>query len=231
MEIAPIKARSLVEEVSERLVAFIRQSDRKEDKLPSERKLAEQFQVARGVIREAIKRLEIQGLLEVRQGSGVRAINRLHQPLNSSLELLLPELDERLRQLADARITIEPAVAEMATRNAKALQLAELWQIQHELEAAEDLSLAVELDISFHRVLAEIAGNEVFKLLLQSNADLRHESVMRTIGTAGKAKAARHHRAIIAAIEAKDTEAAHEAMMEHMTAAKQDLGKSKRTKK
>ena len=231
MEITPIKPRSLVEEVCDRLVAFVQRSGTEEELLPSERKLAEQFQVARGVIREAIKRLEIQGLLEVRQGSGIRAVNRLHAPLNTSLGLLLPEVDERLRQLADARIVIEPAVAEMAAQKAKRKDVAALWQIQTELEAAEDLDSSVDLDTAFHQALAEIAGNEVFKLVLQSNADLRRESAARTIGSAGKAKAARHHHAVIAAIEAKDAPAAKRAMETHIAEAKRDLTKPKRTKK
>ena len=199
--------------------------------MPSERKLAEKFQVARGVVREAIKRLEIQGLLEVRQGSGVRAVNRLHEPLNASLGLLLPEMEERLRQLADARITIEPAVAEMAARKAKRKDVGMLWEIQDALEAAEDLSSAVDLDIEFHRTLAEIAGNEVFKLVLQSTGDLRRESSQRTIGTAGKAKAARQHRVVISAIEANDAVAARDAMRIHMAEAKRDLTKPNRQKR
>ena len=231
MEVTPIKSRSLVEEVCERLVAFVRESGGEGQRLPSERKLAEQFQVARGVVREAIKRLEIQGLLEVRQGSGVRAVNRLHEPLNASLGLLLPEMEERLRQLADARITIEPAVAEMAARKAKRKDVGMLWEIQDALEAAEDLSSAVDLDIEFHRTLAEIAGNEVFKLVLQSTGDLRRESAKRTIGTAGKAKAARHHRAVISAIEAKDPAATRDAMRIHMAEAKRDLVKPGQRKK
>jgi GntR family transcriptional repressor for pyruvate dehydrogenase complex len=231
MEISPIKSRTLVEEVCERLVAFVRESGGEGERLPSERKLAEQFQVARGVVREAIKRLEIQGLLEVRQGSGVRAVYRPHEALNASLGMLLPEMEERLRQLADARITIEPAVAEMAAKKAKRKDVAMLWEIQDALEAAEDLSSAVEIDIKFHRTLAEIAGNEVFKLVLQSTGDLRRESSQRSIGVAGKAKAARQHRAVISAIEAKDAAAARDGMRIHMAEAKRDLAKPNRKKK
>ena len=76
MEIASIKPRSLVEQVCDQLAELIRrhQPGSADSSLPAERRLAEQFGVSRQVVREAIKRLELQGLLEVRQGSGVRTL-------------------------------------------------------------------------------------------------------------------------------------------------------------
>lgn len=226
MNVAPVKTRSLVEEVSEQLANFVREpASGGQAKLPSERKLAEKFGVARGVVREAIKRLEMQGLLEVRQGSGVRPVDRLHKPLNLSLELLIPDLDDRLRQLTDARIAIEPAIAEEAARNASYADLAQLRRIQRDLKTAENLESAVELDIDFHRSLANIAGNEVFKLILESTADLSRESRIRTIGNVGANVAAKHHEAILKAIEAGNSAAAGKAMQRHLLAAKDDLAK------
>jgi DNA-binding FadR family transcriptional regulator len=232
MEFVSVKSRSLVEEVAEQLAAYVRQLETGDQKkLPSERKLAEQFGVARGVVREAIKRLEMQGLLEVRQGSGVRAVQRLHEPLSTSLRFLIPDLEERLRQLTDARIAIEPAVAEAAARNAKRADLVELWRLQEAFEQAPDLQTAVQIDCAFHRALAAISGNEVFKLMLESTAELRRESKTRTIGKVGKKVAVRHHRSIIEAIADKDPKAAAEAMRKHLVAAKRDLAKQNGAKK
>ncbi|MFT7515761.1 MAG: DNA-binding FadR family transcriptional regulator [Candidatus Omnitrophota bacterium] len=224
MDFSAVKTRTLVEDVSEHLATLVRQMKPGEQNvLPSERKLAEKFGVARGVVREAVKRLEIQGLLEVRRGSGIRAINRLHDPLTASLGLLIPEMEERLLQLCDARAAIEPAVVKEAARRAKKDDVAALWKLQENLEEASDLESAVEMDIQFHRKLAEIAGNEIFKLVLESNADLRRESTNRTIGNVGKTRAAKHHRAIIEAIEARDSEGASIAMTMHIVAARNDL--------
>lgn len=99
----------------------------------------------------------------------------------------------------------------------------DLWKIQNDLEAASDLDAAVEMDIRFHRRLAEIAGNEIFKLILESNADLRRESTNRTIGNVGKTRAVKHHRAIIEAIESREPERAISAMTLHIAAARKDL--------
>ena len=115
MEFVPIKPKSLVEEVADQLAKFVLALQPGEpEHLPAERKLAEKFGVARGVVREAIKRLEIQGLLEVRQGSGVRAVKQLHKSLNASLEFLLPDRMERLKQATQTRIIIEPDIAATA---------------------------------------------------------------------------------------------------------------------
>ncbi len=226
---AKAKPHTLVEEVSGKLLSFVQKSQLEDQKrLPSERSLAEQFGVARGVVREAIKRLEFQGLLEVRQGSGVSAIHRLHLPLNTSLGFLLPNLHERLRQMTEARIAIEPAIAEAAAHIADRQQVAELWEIQDELLGAKTLKQAGLVDLSIHRALAEIAGNEVFKLILESMVDLYRESNKRTIETAGKTVAVEHHRKIIEAIEAGNAPSAGAAMRAHLTAAASDLELAKK---
>ena len=200
---AKAKPHTLVEEVSGKLLIFVQKSQLEEQKrLPSERSLAEQFGVARGVVREAIKRLEFQGLLEVRQGSGVSAIHRLHLPLNTLARISVAESARvDCGKMTEARIAIEPAIAEAAAHIADRQQVAELWEIQEELLGAKTLKQAGLVDLSFHRALAEIAGNEVFKLILESMVDLYRESNKRTIETAGKTVAVEHHRKIIEAIE------------------------------
>ena len=99
MMISLIRKHTLVEEVSDQLAGAIRSGGLVMDGLlPSERHLAEQFGVSRPVVREATKRLELQGLLEVRQGVGIRVVDRLHAPVSAAARLLLPDEAERLRQ-------------------------------------------------------------------------------------------------------------------------------------
>ena len=225
MEFVPIKSKSLVEEVAGQLAKFVLALQPGEpDHLPAERKLAEKFGVARGVVREAIKRLEIQGFLEVRQGSGIRAVKQLHKSLNASLEFLLPDTKERLLQATQTRIIIEPAVAAAAANSATPDDIIRLKEIHSELEGAEDVDSSTAADIAFHQALAAIARNEVLKLVLDSMSDLRRESAMRTHGKVGKEVALAHHQSILEAIEAKDSEGAKAAMHKHLVAAMEDLG-------
>ncbi len=233
MTITPLKPTpSLVEQVCSRLARQLRDEvDSGDGKLPPERLMAERLGVSRTVLREATKRLELQGLLEIRHGSGIRAVNRLHKPLNGSLSILLPELQERLRQLSEARAAIEPEIARQAALKAKATDLKQLRGIHERLLAAETHDEAVEADIDFHRTLARVAGNEIMKLMLESLADLGRESRRVTIGNVGRQRAIDHHTAILNAVAAHDANAAATAMKHHMDEAAHDLAAKAKTKR
>lgn len=193
--------------------------------------MAERLGVSRTVLREATKRLELQGLLEIRHGSGIRAVNRLHKPLSGSLALLLPELPERLRQLTEARGALEPEIARLAALRARAADIRQLRDIHERMSRAADHDEAVEADIEFHRTLARIAGNEILKLTLESLADLGRESRRVTIGNVGRQRAIDHHATILAAVAARDGAAAATAMRHHMDEAARDLASKVRAKR
>ncbi|MDB6139705.1 MAG: uxuR, partial [Verrucomicrobiaceae bacterium] len=121
MKLAPVRpVNNLVEEVCLQLSSHIRAEMSVGDGwLPPERMLAEQLGVSRPVIREATKRLEQQGMLEIRHGSGIKMVNRLHAPLNKAVTLLLPDEAARLRQLTQARLILEPSLARLAASQMK----------------------------------------------------------------------------------------------------------------
>ncbi len=223
-----VKSLSLVEQVSVKLAEYIRskvpgdRADNQSSLLP-ERRLAELFGVSRQVVREAIKRLELQGLLEVRQGSGVRIVDRLHLPINNSLSFLIPDEKDRLRQLQEMRHAIEPSAVRLAAVRATDEEIASLHELQTELESAPDNTKAIAIDLRFHRALAEASGNLMFRLILDSVADVGLESRLRTIGRVGKQTAIEHHAKIIAGIEKHDPDAAAQAMTEHLLSAGKDL--------
>ena len=233
MTLSPLKSTSsLVDQVCLRLARQLRDEiESGDDKLPPERLMAERLGVSRTVLREATKRLELQGLLEIRHGSGIRAVNRLHKPLSGSLSLLLPELAERLRQLSEARAAIEPEIARQAALKAKAADVKQLRIIHERLVAAKTHDEAVEADIDFHRTLARIAGNEILKLLLESLADLGRESRRVTIGYVGQQRAIDHHTAILNAVSAHDEVAAAKAMKHHLKEAALDLAAKTKAKR
>ncbi len=113
-------------------------------------------------MREATKRLEAQGLVEIQHGKGIQAVDRLHRPLNDSLSLLIPDVADRLRHSTNA-ISIEPDAAAYAAERATQGQLRELRRIHEQLESALDMKQAVEADCAFHHAIAEASGNLVFR--------------------------------------------------------------------
>jgi GntR family transcriptional repressor for pyruvate dehydrogenase complex len=215
---------SLVEGVCQQLAELIRGGSADEERwLPGERSLAEQLGVSRTVVREATKRLEQQGMLEIQHGNGIKVVDKLHRPLNDSLTLLIPDMADRLQQLNDARLSIEPDAAAFAAQRASKEQIRTLRRIHTQLEKAADGPAAIEQDVAFHHAIADASGNLIFRLILDSLADLGIASRLRTIGRIGKQTAIAHHAQVLDAIERHDAVAAREAMRIHIHAAGEDM--------
>ena len=224
MKLVEVKRQSLVKNVSEQLAKAIRSGfDWSEGMLPSERHLASQFGVSRPVIREAMKQLEFQGLVEIRQGLGSRVVNQPFAPLSATAKLLLPDDMERLRQSLDVRMLLEPEIAQRATERVNKEGLTRLHEIQRSLETASSLEEAMEVDIAFHSELARISGNDLFGIILDSIADLGRESRRATMSQVGFDRACRQHAVVLNAIECGDAKAAEKAMQIHIQAAVNDL--------
>ncbi len=216
---------SLVAEVCSRLSHLILGQAAPDEStwLPPERSLAQQLGVSRTVVREATKRLEQQGLLEIQHGTGIKIIRQLHRPLSDSLSLLLPDANARLRQLHQTRLAIEPAAAALAAEHASTAQLEALRAAHTRLENAASAEDAIEADLDWHHRIADASGNAIFRLILDSLADLGRESRLRTVGRIGKVPAIAHHSRIQAALETRDAATAADSMREHILAALHDM--------
>lgn len=224
MTLSTIKSTSLVDQVCSVLAQELRSElDRGEGWLPPEREMARKLGVSRTVLREATKRLELQGLLEIQHGVGIRAVDHLHKPLSGSLSLLLPDLVVRLEQLMEARLTIEPEIARLAALRASAEQIEALSGTLRAMAQADSQEAAVVADIEFHRQLAQASGNEVLALMLESLSELGRESRRLTIGNVGRQRAIEHHAAILKAVTEKQPDAAAQAMRTHVQVAIEDL--------
>src|SRR5437762_2172356 len=126
--------------------------------LPTERALAVKLGVSRTVLREATKRLESDGLLQIEHGRGLRVVDHLHNPLAKSISLRLPDLPTRLAQLTEVRLLLEPEIARLAALRHKPEDFAALKAIQKRLKEARTKEEAVRCDTDFHRVLVCSAG-------------------------------------------------------------------------
>jgi GntR family transcriptional repressor for pyruvate dehydrogenase complex len=216
---------SLVEEVCRKLAHTARRRVSSGDrKLPPERELARQFKVSRTVVREATKRLELQGLLEVKHGIGIEIVDRLHAPLSGSLALLLPNEKDRLRKLIEVRLIIEPELARLAAERATDADILLLRAHQKRLAQATEPGEAILADMEFHCAIARASRNEVAMLVLHSLSDLLKNSLTLGYGRVTPKTAVTQHAAILEAIAARDAETAAKAMLEHLITAQRDLG-------
>lgn len=196
------------------------------DQLPNERALAESFGVSRTVIREAMKTLAKDGLIEVRTGLGTFVVDGTSSALRSTFENLMKFGDDadRLRELVELREIMEPGVAGLAARRADADNIQRLDAAYADMEEAmDDAQAFIEADNRFHQELAQASQNRLIPLILESVVDILHElrgEIFQIEG--GPQRGQSHHKTILAAIRNRDATAAHHAMEDHLAQVKRD---------
>jgi DNA-binding FadR family transcriptional regulator len=230
MRLAPItpvkhaESPDMVTTVLERLTNHIVDGDFDADGvLPSEGDLAKSFGVSRTVIRESMRSLRAQGLVEVSRGRAPRVKPPDSKPTVASLRLLLRRNKATLLHLVEVRQPVEGEIAALAAERANAEHVRQLERAVHDLAAASQLEARIEADVRFHRILAEATGNPVFVLLLETLADFLRESRQRTLAYSGMERALAGHRAILDAVRSRDPVKAREAIHEHLDLAARDL--------
>lgn len=210
---------TLSDALTERMLELIRTGGhRPGDRLPSTRELSQRFAVTTPTLREALRRLEATGAIEMRHGSGIYvgpAIERLVLPNPNMREMR----GGQLLELLDARIVIEPPLAAMAARRARGDDLAALERVLGEAAThlrGEDAELH-EANMTFHRATARLAGNSVLHEVVDSLLTV-HGAEQREILQIFDDRRRDHeeHRAILQAIVAGDAAAAEDRMRAHL---------------
>lgn len=192
------------------------------ERLPTERELADRLGVSRVPIREAIRTLSAQGLIEVRERRGMFVAER-------DVEATVDELTEALLrqrvafdELFAVRQLLEPASARWAAEHATAEGIATLREIHARMARAThadppDRDTIRWCDHELHLALATCSGNSLLRRVLASIQGLHTEHVAGARRLIGRAdEALEDHRRIIDAVAAGDPDAAEAAMVEHL---------------
>jgi DNA-binding FadR family transcriptional regulator len=218
MQLQPVESRRLYRRIAEQLRGLITRGEvAPGTRLPPERDLAKRLRVSRPSLREALIALEVEGLLDVRVGSGI---------------YVLPATERRARAVADAaagpfeilqaRRLVEGECAALAARNATPAQLAgiraALAQMGRERERRPN---PLEGDRLFHLRIAEASGNGALVLVVAMLWDQRTGALFKELERhyfepGMVAGTLREHRAVVAAISRRDPAAARAAMRRHM---------------
>jgi GntR family transcriptional repressor for pyruvate dehydrogenase complex len=225
-----VQASRLYEQVAEQIRArIIAHEVHPGDKLASESELAGEFGVSRTVIREALKLLENQQLVEVRHGSGTYVCEPGPDAVAEALSTLSTFRGASVFDLHDVREILEVEVAALAAENATEEQKAELGRLLDLMhQAGADPEEYVRLDLLFHATLARATGNEVFLLLIEPLADLLVQSRLRAIQAPdGPQESLRGHRAIYDSVMAGNPDQARAAMQRHLAETRKRLVASK----
>ncbi|MFE8911124.1 FadR/GntR family transcriptional regulator [Streptomyces globisporus] len=185
-------------------------------KLPSERELAAQFGASRNVVREVLRRLEAQHLIEVAPGRG-SFVREQSSGQARGYDALYRAGRPTVRQLIEARIPLEVEMVRLATERATEEDIAAMRAARDGLESATDVVVKAQADMEFHDAIAVASKNPVLRIMLSSISGMMFEMMLRSnsdpsIGEPGVP----HHPEIFEAIEARDVDLACARMREHL---------------
>jgi len=189
------------------------------DRLPPERELAQQFNVSRTVIREAVRSLAARDLLEVRRGSGAHVSLPDASTVAESMGLILrlTSSADPFREVFEVRSLLEVEVAGLAAERATEVELADLEEQLAAMTHTADREAAAEADVEFHAQLARATHNGLFLILLDSVSDIMLEVRRRSLAVPGnKDRAIHDHSLILERVRARDAAGARSAMATHL---------------
>ncbi|MDW5267676.1 MULTISPECIES: FadR/GntR family transcriptional regulator [Acidobacteriaceae] len=187
-------------------------------KLPSERELATHFKVARSSLRQALKVLEIMGVITQKVGDGSYLNRDASSVLAVPMEFLFLLDDTSIRELTELRFMIEPALAAKAAERANSDDIALLRQSITDLEHSDcDRVKLVASDLLFHRAIFQASGNRLTGRLFYTIHRAMLNMIMVTSQLVDLEHTLAFHKPILAAIEQRDAPLAARLMTAHLT--------------
>ncbi len=235
MDFTPIRTRRLYEEIVEQIKQLITNGRLKPgDRLLAERELAEQFQVSRASVREAIRTLEMLGVIDIRPGEGTFVRSSGGDDIIRPLAMFLAVERISLLDMFEMRRIFETATAGLAAERAS---LEEIEQISSALENmrerlnVQDPEKGEEFDAAFHYAVAEATHNSLLTKLFktvseefaQANSVARRQLYHDNIQNAQRI--IDQHSEILEAIRSRSSQAASDAMLRHLIFAENELRK------
>jgi GntR family transcriptional repressor for pyruvate dehydrogenase complex len=216
----PIQSTRLYEKLSQQIKDQILNGNLKDgDRLPNERQLAERFEVSRTVVREAIKTLVNEGLVEVRSGRGTFVIDDTSGALRHSLDMVMSIGQAgAVANVVEIRGLLEPPIAALAADRATEEDIASMQEAVIAMDASmDDVDAFIAADHAFHLALAKGTQNPIIPKLIDSIVDLLHEQRKGIFYVEGGPQRGQlHHKRILAGVVGHDPEAAREAMQAHL---------------
>jgi GntR family transcriptional repressor for pyruvate dehydrogenase complex len=188
------------------------------DRLPPERELAAKFGVGRSSLRDAIRTLEVLGIVQSHHGAGTVVRDLSTDALVVPLASVLLRKREMVAELLDVRRMIEPALAARAARNATAQEIERLEGIlRRQKEKIARGEPSIEEDSEFHNTIVLAARNSVVLRVLDVLMDLLRESRARALQVPGRVERSyAGHLRILRAIKRRDGRAAAAAVQKHL---------------
>lgn len=192
------------------------------DRLPPERELTEQLGVGRPALREALKALEILGLIESRHGSGNYVVNHVQESSFKPLSISFLLNNGSPSDVLDMRYCLECFAVRIAAAKADEKDIHHLNSLMDNMKAADNAADKAAADRDFHFEIVKISDNLLFRNTLESISFLmdnfiEHSLQLSYFGQDSVENVYREHLAIINAISSHNADAAETAMKKHLS--------------
>jgi len=222
MKLKPLQTQQVVDKAANAILDRIVEEGLKPgDLLPSQGELSERLGIGRSSIREAVQRLVMLGVVKVEHGRHMKVGNAVRRNLPSNLAELEAELRKQAwKDLVEIRALLEPELAVLAALRAEPQQVEKLEEILAEMHQPDSAARMLELNRTFHCVLAECSQNKAAERLMAaldiSSLPLYqplYETLYRQ--DPGRNEAAQHD-AILQAVKEKNTTGIRTLMQQHI---------------
>lgn len=218
-EFGPIAKSTLADRITTRIAQMIREGDYGPgDRLPTINDMASRFGVGHPTLREALKKLETLGLVNVKHGSGVYVEAEQDQLLMSNPIFAGEVSKDMMLDLIDARMPIEQRTVVLAARHATEEHLERMHDLLEEAgEYLQDDAELTRKNMAFHREVAVASQNVVLAQLLKVLSNLFEEEQRGILDVYGSRKRDHsEHMSILEAIRLEDEDLAKTRMREHL---------------
>jgi GntR family transcriptional regulator, transcriptional repressor for pyruvate dehydrogenase complex len=221
---------ALTDEAIERIKEMIVSGElRPGGRLPKETDLADRLGLSRNSLREAVKALSLIRVLDVRQGDGTYVTSLQPEVLLDTVGFVVDfHRDDSVLHLLQVRRILEPAATAMAAVKMSDEELAGLAEVLDDIDKASDINGLIQGDLEFHRRIAHGSGNPVLASFIENlSAPTLRARVWRRLTQEGAADSTREqHRAIHAAMVAREPEVAKSWAAVHVAGVEQWLHQS-----
>lgn len=220
------RTRKLPEQIADKLREMILEENMKTgSKLPAEAELMVRFGVSRSTIREAVKILQTEHVVDIRQGQGT-FLCAMPGLKSDPLGLRFADQEDLIANLLQTRLLIEPGVAALASKKRKPEHLLHMKQLLEKMDSAylhgEDYT---PYDFEFHSVIAQCTGNDVLQRLLPTIHESIQAGYHHTQHVEGSyQRAGQCHLDLYRGISEGDSEFARQAAQRHMIQTMNDSG-------
>lgn len=215
----PVERTTLAASAFEQLISYVVNGEWKAgDRIPAERELCQQLGIARTSLREALKAMELIGMLDSRVGDGTFVCARsefLSRPL---LWAFTGTDHHELRDIMEARMLLEKDLAGLAADRGTAQEIARIGDAVEMMRGriARGESI-LDADMAFHLAIADAAHNEVLRNAVQLLRNLMRQWILlKLLLPEVPKKVLKRHEAIYEAIRQRDAERARSAMWKHL---------------